>query len=82
MLSVVLSIVKAPDGKRVIKHRCSHFKAHSVIFEIGTSLSVVPFKFQFIILRETRSSPGPLGPYPRARFSAGFKFIVRISLCK
>jgi hypothetical protein len=53
-----------------------------VIFEIGTSLSVVPFKFQFIILRETRSSPGPLGPYPRARFSAGFKFIVRISLCK
>jgi hypothetical protein len=83
-LPVCLPIVNAVDSERVIEHCFGQFKAHPVNSEIRLSLGLVPFKlqsFNLMILRDT-SSAVTAYPYPRARFSAGFRFMVRISLCK
>ena len=80
LLSILFSIVDSPNSERVFEYCFGQFKTHSVSFEIRLRLSGVPFalqSFNLMILRETSSAV-----QRRVRFNAGFKFMVRISLCR
>ena len=84
LLSIFFSIVNAPDSERVIEYCLGKLKTHSMSFEVRLRLGGVPFKLQslnLMILRETSSTVW-ISSYLRDFFNAGFKSMVRISLCR
>jgi hypothetical protein len=47
LLAIVLAIIEALDGERILEYRHRQLEAHAMGFQVGLGFDVVPLEFQF-----------------------------------